>query len=197
MAKSSTFFLFFKVCCWFFVCLFFLCLSFFAVLLVYFVSFFWCFHVLPECVARVPASLGGLGVRLCSPSFAFAFATVRNRSQVFATACGDAVRLSTVASASEGAQKLCQVESCRRSYIGVCRGGVCERDLCRRSYIGVCRGGAVRGICVAAVILVSAEEVSVRGICVAAIILVSAEDLSVGVICGAAVISVSAAEVSV
>ena len=36
---------------------------------------------IPECVARVPVSLGGLGVRLCSPSFAFATATVRNRSQ--------------------------------------------------------------------------------------------------------------------
>ena len=65
----------------------------------------------------------------------------RNRSQVSATACGDAVRLSTVASVSAGAQKLCQVESCRRSYIGVCRGGACVNDLCRRSYIGVCRGG--------------------------------------------------------
>ena len=30
---------------------------------------------------------------------------------------------------------------CRRSYIGVCRGGVCVRDLWRRRYIGVCRGG--------------------------------------------------------
>ena len=29
---------------------------------------------------------------------------------------------------------------CRRSYIGVCRGGVCVSDLWRRSYIGVCRG---------------------------------------------------------
>ena len=35
----------------------------------------------PECVARVPVSLGGLGVRLCSPSFAFAFATVRKCPQ--------------------------------------------------------------------------------------------------------------------
>ena len=35
---------------------------------------------------------------------------VRNRSQVFATACGDAVRLSTVASASGGVQKACQVD---------------------------------------------------------------------------------------
>ena len=38
----------------------------------------------PECVARVPVSLGGLGVRLCSPSFAFSVATVRNRRQPFA-----------------------------------------------------------------------------------------------------------------
>ena len=44
-----------------------------------FIHFFF-----PECVARVPVSLGGLGVRLCSPSFAFAFATVRNRRQPFA-----------------------------------------------------------------------------------------------------------------
>ena len=29
---------------------------------------------------------------------------------------------------------------CRRSYIGVCSGGVSVSDLCRRSYIGVCRG---------------------------------------------------------
>ena len=44
-----------------------------------------CCMFFPECVARVPVSLGGLGVRLCSPSFAFATATVRNRSQPFAT----------------------------------------------------------------------------------------------------------------
>ena len=31
--------------------------------------------------------------------------------------------------------------ACRRSYIGVCRGGVCVTDLCRRCYIGVCKGG--------------------------------------------------------
>ena len=52
-------------------------------------------------------------------------------------------------------------------------------DLCRRSYIGVCRGG----VCVAAVISVSAKEVSVRVICVVAIILVSAKEVSVCVIC--------------
>ena len=94
-----------------------------------------------ECVARVPLSLGGLGVRLCSPSFAFSVATVRNRRQVSATVCGDAVRLSTEPSVSGVVPKACQVESWRRSYIGVCRGGVCESDLWRRSYIGVCRGG--------------------------------------------------------
>ena len=104
-----------------------------------YLSVFWC--IFPECVARVPVSLGGLGVRLCSPSFAFAFATVRNRRQVSATACGSAVRLSTVASVSGVVPKACQVESWRRSYIGVCRGGVW------------------RVICGAAVILVFAEEV--------------------------------------
>ena len=41
--------------------------------------------IIPERVARVPVSLGGLGVRLCSPSFAFAVATVGNRSQPSAT----------------------------------------------------------------------------------------------------------------
>ena len=69
-----------------------------------------CNNVFPECVARVPVSLGGLGVRLCSPSFAFAFASVRNRPQPSATACGDAVRLSTVASVSGVDQKACQIE---------------------------------------------------------------------------------------
>ena len=64
----------------------------------------------PECVARVPVSLGGLGVRLCSPSFAFATATVRNRSQPSATVCVTAVRLSTVASASGVVQKACQID---------------------------------------------------------------------------------------
>ena len=66
---------------------------------------------IPECVARVPVSLGGLGVRLCSPSFEFAVATVRNRSQVSATACVSAVRLSTMASVSGAVPKACQVES--------------------------------------------------------------------------------------
>ena len=41
----------------------------------------WFFNV----VARVPVSLGGRGVWLCSPSSAFAAATVRNRRQPSAT----------------------------------------------------------------------------------------------------------------
>ena len=36
----------------------------------------------------------------------------------------------------------------RRSYVGVCRGGVCESDLWRRSYIGVSRSGVSVRICV-------------------------------------------------
>ena len=113
------------------------------------------FSVFPECAARVPVSLGGLGVRLCSPKVAFAaqpFAT-RQPSATFATVCVTAVRLSTVASAPRGGLKsvssslvasqfyVCESDLRRRSFIGVCRGGVCESDLRRRSYIGVCRGG--------------------------------------------------------
>ena len=41
--------------------------------------------VSPECVARVPVSLGGVGVELCSPHHAFVAATARNRPQPFAT----------------------------------------------------------------------------------------------------------------
>ena len=93
------------------------------------------FTFFPECVARVPVLLGGLGVRLRSPSFAFAVATVPNRRQPSATA-----RLSTVASTAGVLQKVCQVESCRRSYIGVSRGAVSVSDLCRRNYIGISRG---------------------------------------------------------
>ena len=104
------------------------------------------FFFFPECVARVPVSFGGLGVRLCSRKVVSMFATVRNRSRATATVCVSAVRLSTVASAPGVIPKACEVESCRRSYIGVCSGGVCVSDLCRRSYIGVCSGG----VCVSA-----------------------------------------------
>ena len=73
--------------------------------------------------------------------FAESCVCVRNRSPATATVCVSAVRLSTVASAPGVIPKACQVDSCRRSYIGVCRGAVSVIDLCRRSYFGVCRGG--------------------------------------------------------
>ena len=47
--------------------------------------------VLQECVARVPVSFGGLGVRLCSPKVVSMLATVRNRSPTTATVCVSAI----------------------------------------------------------------------------------------------------------
>ena len=38
--------------------------------------------IFPECVARVPVSFGGLGVRLCSRKVVSVSATVRNRLRV-------------------------------------------------------------------------------------------------------------------
>ena len=96
---------------------------------------FWCFSRMRSEGSRFTWGSGGGAV------FAKSCVCDRNRSQPFATACGSAVRLSTVASVSGVVPKACQVESWRRSSIGVCRGGVCESDLWRRSYIGVCRGG--------------------------------------------------------
>ena len=49
----------------------------------------------------------------------------------------------------------------RRSFIGVCRGGVCVIYLCRRSYIGFAEEVSERVICGVAAILAFAEEVSV------------------------------------
>ena len=72
-------------------------------------------------------------MRLCSPNFAFAIATVGNRSQPFATVCVSAVRLSTMASASgvvpKSSRHRVKLTRCRRSYIGICRGAVCVSDL--------------------------------------------------------------------
>ena len=73
--------------------------------------------------------------------FAESCVYVRNRPRATATVCVTVVRLSTVASASGVVQKASQVDSRRRSYIGIWRGGVCVTNLRRRSYIGVCRGG--------------------------------------------------------
>ena len=67
-------------------------------------------------------------------------------AQPFASVCVSAVRLSTVAIASGVVPKAYQVDSCRRRYIGVCRGAVCVSDLCRCSCIGVCSGGVCRCI---------------------------------------------------
>ena len=72
---------------------------------------FWPRLFFPECVARVPVSFGGLGVRLCSRKVVSMFATVRNRSPTTATVCVSAVRLSTVASAPGVIPKACQVDS--------------------------------------------------------------------------------------
>ena len=76
--------------------------------------------------------------------FAESCVYVRNRPQPSATVRNrlrECDKLSTVASASGVVLKACEVDSRRRSYIGVCSGGVCASDLCRRSYIGICSGG--------------------------------------------------------
>ena len=109
---------------------------------------------IPECVARVPVSFGGLGVRLCSRKVVSVCATVRNSLHVRRNRLRECDKLSTVASASGVVLKACEVgyigvcrggvcvnDLWRCSYIGVCRGTVCLSDLCRRSYIGICRGG--------------------------------------------------------
>ena len=92
--------------------------------------------------------------------FAESCVCVRNRPQPSATVRVSAVRLSTMASASGVVPNVCQVDLWRRSYIGVCRGGVCVN-------------------CVAAIILEFAEELSVSAICVAAVILAFVEEVSV------------------
>ena len=97
--------------------------------------------------------------------FAESCVYVGNRPQPFANdrnRLRECDKLSTVASASGVVPKACQVDSCRRSYIGVCRGGVSVSDLCRRTYIGVCRGGVgVTDLCRRSYI-----GVRRRGVCV-------------------------------
>ena len=101
-------------------------------------------------------------------------ATVRNRRQAFATVCVRAVTLSTMANASEVPQKVCQIASCRRNCVGVCRGGVCESDLWHRSYIGVCKGGVCVsdlcrrkyiGVCRGSICVIDPCRPSYIGIC--------------------------------
>ena len=119
----------------------------------------------PECVARVPVSLGGLGVRLCSPSFAFATATVRNRSQPF----------TTVRNRPRYRRKALHSGEC------VWSGPESVPSFLFVAAVILVSAEEVseRVICVAAIILVFAEEVSVRVICDAAVLLVSAEEVSV------------------
>ena len=181
--------------------------------------------VFPECVARVPVSLGGLGVGLCSPKVAFATATVRNRLREGRKALhrGECLR-----SGPESVSNRVKLTPCRRSYIGVCRACVCVTYLCRRSYIGVCRGGVSTavfigvcragvsesdlcgrsyfgvcrgGVCVSDLCRRSYIGVCRGGVCVSvcvsAVILAFAEGLSVWVICVSAVILAFAADLSV
>ena len=103
--------------------------------------------------------------------------------------CGAAVIL---VSAEEASVRVI----CRRSYVGVCRGGVCDCDLWRRSYIGVCRGSVCEsderrrsyiGVCRGSVCVSDLCRRSYICVCRGG---VSASDLcrrkvSVRVICGA------------
>ena len=70
--------------------------------------------VFPECVARVPVSFGGEGVRLCSRKVVSVSATICvTAATVFvsaATVCVSAINFSTLASASGVVPKACQVD---------------------------------------------------------------------------------------
>ena len=111
--------------------------------------------------------------------FAESCVCVRNRPPTTATVCVSAVRLSTVASAPGVIPKAYQVDSCRRSYIGVCRGGVCVSDLCRRSYNSVCRGG----VCVSDLCRRSYIGVCSGGVCVSDLCRRSYIDICSGGVC--------------
>ena len=140
----------------------------------------------PECVARVPVSFGGLGVRLCSRKVVSVFATVRNRPQPSATVCVSAVRLSTVASASGVVPEVCQVDSSSpQLYWCLQRKCLCEESVspqlywrlqrkCLREesvspqlyYIGVCRGSVcVKNLCRRSYIGVCRGSVCVSDLC--------------------------------
>ena len=98
--------------------------------------------------------------------FAKSCVYVRNRPRATATVCVRAARLSTGASASGVIPKACQVDSCRRIYIAVCRRGVCVMGLCRRIHIGICSGiVCVRDLCRCSYIGVSRGGVCVSDLC--------------------------------
>ena len=73
--------------------------------------------------------------------FAESCVYVGNRSQPFATVCVSAISSPQWRVHQEWSRKRVELSHGRRSYIGVCSGGVCVSDLCRRRYIGICSGG--------------------------------------------------------
>ena len=154
-----------------------------------------CVTFFPECVARFPFHLGGLGVRLCSPKVAFATATVGNRPQPSATVRN---RL------RDRRKALHSGECIRTGPESVWSWSVVVAEEVSVWLIGFAavilvfaEEVSVWVVSVAAVISVFAEEVSVRMICAAAVILVCVEGVSVRVVSAAAGILVFAEEVSV
>ena len=144
----------------------------------------------PECVARVPVSSGGLGVRLCSRKVVSVFATVRNRSQPSATV-RNRLRVRRKAlhsgecvwSGSESASSWFLVVAVILAFAGEVSAWL------------ICVAADMLVFAEEAVILAFAEEVFVWVLCVAAIILAFAEEVSVWVICVAAVVLVCVAAV--
>ena len=64
---------------------------------------------------------------------------------------------------------VCVRELRRRSYIGVCRGGFIVSDLCRRSSFGVCRGAFSGGVICVAAFLLAFAKVFVWVLCVVSV----------------------------
>ena len=172
-------------------------------------------NLFPECVAKVPVSFGGVGVRLCSPKVVSVFATVRdrlresrNRLRVRRKALRNG---ECVWSVSESVSSWLVVAAVILAFAEevsvwvICVAAVVLAFVEEVSVWVICvavvilafaEGVSVWVICVAAVILAFAEEMSVWVICIAAVILALAEEVSVRAICIAAVISVFAEELS-
>ena len=105
-------------------------------------------------------------MRLCSRKVVSVFATVRNRPHTVATVCVTAISSPQWRVHQEWSLKRVELSHGRRSYIGVCSGGVCVSDLCRRSYIGICSGGVcVSDLCRGSYIGVWRGVVSVSDLC--------------------------------
>ena len=155
------------------------------------------FVFVPECVARVPVSFGGLGVRLCSRKVVSVSATVRNRSPTTATVCVSAISSPQWRVRQEWSRKRVKLTRVA-AFILVFAAAVSVWLICVAVFLSVFAADvSVWLICVAVVLLVFAEEVFVWVICGAAVILVFAEELSVWLICVAAVLLAFAEELSV